>query len=356
MLETIREFALERLAELPGVATLGRRHAEHYLRFAQARRRANTRAILDELEADYDNIRTARAWFEANGEIDAELELAAALTGFADTHGHWREELAAAESALARAGGASPAARALGWQALAGAAYCAGDRPRAADAGEQALALHRSVGSDLGASAVLMLLSLLAAEEGDYDRATALEAETRELSARLGEPTHLAAATQNLGLYALIRGDTAQGKELSAESLEAFRELGDERGIISALENLGLAELFQGNLGPARELLIDSLERSQAIESRYGIFNALVALGALSAAEGNAERAAQLLGAADAVREDAGADRFEALEARLHDETTERARAELGDEAAAAAYAGGRSLSLDVLIDSLLDS
>src|SRR4029079_14313757 len=150
MLETIREFALELLAELPESGSLGRCHAEHYLQFAKNRRRANSRVVLDELESDHDNIRAARVWFEANGEIDAELELAGALSGFADTHGHWREELAATESALGRATGASPAAQASVWQALASAVYSAGDLQRAEDAGERALALHRTAGDDLG--------------------------------------------------------------------------------------------------------------------------------------------------------------------------------------------------------------
>jgi hypothetical protein len=356
MLETIREFASERLAALPEVAEIGRRHARYFLGFAEARGEAHTRAILDELEADHDNIRAARAWFEANGEIDSELELAAALRGFADTHGHWREELAAAESALARAHDASPAAQALGWQALANAAYSAGDLDRAADAGERSLVLHRRAGNELHGCSVLMLLGIVAAERGDYDRASSIYTEARELAERLGERTHMAAATQNLGLFALIRGDTAASKELSAEALRQFRELGNERGVLPALENLGIAELLEGRHDRARELLVESLEQSQAIDFRYGIFNALVGLAALSAAEGQAERAAQLLGAADALREEAGAERFEALEARLHDETAERLRADLGEEALAADYAHGRSLSLHAAVELGLDA
>jgi predicted ATPase len=347
MLETIREFALERLEELPEAASLGRRHAEHYLRFAEERRWANTRAILDELEADHDNIRAARAWFEANGEIDSELELAAALAGLADTHGHWREELAATESALARASGATPAAQALGWQALANAVYCAGDLRRAEDAGGRALALHRSVGNDLAASAVLIVLGVIAAEGGDYARATALFAEGRELSGRLGERRLLSSATQNLGLYALLRGDLDEARALTDEALEISRELGDERGIVPSLENLGIIALWEGSLDRAGELLRESLEHAQAIESPFGIFNALVGLAALAAAEGRPERAGQLLGAADAVREEAEAERYEVLEARLHEETTERLRGELGEVGLAAAYADGRSLSLN---------
>jgi predicted ATPase len=351
MLETIREFALERLAQLPEAVELGRRHAEYYLRFSEERRSANTRVILDELEADHDNIRAARAWFGANGEIDAELELAVALAGFADTHGHWREELAATESALARASGATPAAQALGWQALANAVYCAGDLRRAEDAGERALALHRSVRNDLGVSAMLIVLGVIAAEGGDYEHATALFAEGRELSGLLGERRYLSSATQNLGLYALLRGDLAEAEALTDEALEISRELGDERGIVPSLENLGIIALSEGSLDRAGELLRESLEHAQLIESPFGTFNALVALAALAAAEGRPERAGQLLGAADAVREEAGAERYEVLEARVHDETTERLRAELGEAGLAAAYANGRSLSLEAAVE-----
>ena len=356
MLETIREFACEQLEQLTEAASLGQRHAEHYLRFAKDRRRANTRAILDELESDHDNIRAARAWFEASREIDAELELAEALAGLADTHGHWREELAAAESALARASGATPAAQGLGWQALANAVYCAGDLRRAADAAERALALHRSVRNDLGASAVLILLGVIAAEGGDYERATALFAEARELSVRLGERRYLSSATQNLGLYALLRGDLDAAEALTEEALEISYELGDERGIVPSLENLGIVALREGSLDRAAELLRESLEHSRRIESPFGIFNALVALAALAATEGRLERAGQLLGAADAVREEAGAKRYEVLEARLHEEATERLRGELGEAALGTAYAHGRALSVEAAVELGLDA
>jgi predicted ATPase len=351
MLETIREFALERLAELPESASLGQRHANHYLEFAKDRRRANSRLVLDELEADHDNIRAARAWLEANGEIDAELELAVALAVLTDTHGHWREELAAIESALARASGATPTAQGLGWQALANALYSAGDLRRAEDAGEQALVLLRSVGNDVGTSEVLILLGVIAAEEEDYERSNALLLDAKELSAGLGERTYLSVAIpQNLGLYALIRGDLDESRALTTEALATFRELGNERGIVVSLENLGIVAFREGSLDRAGELLLESLDRSRAIEFPYGIFNALVALAALAAAEGRAERAAQLLGAADAIREDAGAERYEMLEAQLHEETTERLRAELG-EALDAAYLHGRSLPTETAVE-----
>jgi predicted ATPase len=351
MLETIREFALERLGQLPEAAVLRRRHAEHYLRFAQERSRANTRALLDELEADHDNIRAARVWFEASGEIDAELGLAAALSGFADTHGHWREELAATESALGRATGASPAAQALGWQALANAVYSAGDLGRAEDAGERALALHRTVGNDLGAAGTLILLGVIAGEREDNERAAALFAEGKELSVRLGERRYVSSATQNLGLYALLRGDLGEAKVLTDEALEVARELGDERGIIPSLENLGIIALREGKLDVAAALLRESLEHSRAVGSPFGTFNALVALAAVAAMDGKFDRATELLGAADVAREDAGAERYEVLEARLYEETAERVRAELGEQSFGLVYARGRALLPEAAVE-----
>ena len=351
MLETIREFAHERLEELPEAASLGRRHAEQFLRFAEDRRRANTRAILDELEADHDNLRAARTWFAANGEIDAELELVAALGTFTDTHGHWREQLAAAESALARAEGASPAALALGWEALAGAAYSTGDLQRAGEAATRSLGLHQQVGHELGACTMLVVLGLVTAELGDYEHAAEVFAEARTLAVRLGERRHIAAAAQNLGLYALIRGDLAEAKALTEEALTTFQEIGDERGILPSLENLGIIALEQGRLDHAGELLHESLEHSAAIDYRYGVFNALVGLAAVAGAEESHERAAQLLGAADAIREEAGADRYELLEARLHEDTMALLRAELGDAGHAAAYESGRALAPDAAVE-----
>src|SRR5204862_4919650 len=126
------------------------------------------------------------------------------------------------------------------------------------------------------------------------------------------------------------------------------------RGIVATLENLGIAELVEGRLDRADELLRESLEHSESIGSQFGTFNALVGLGAVAAAQGAGARAARLLGAAQALREQAGAGTLEVLEARLHDDALRRIADGLDEEELRAAWAEGRGLALEEAVREAL--
>ncbi len=345
MLETIRQYAAEQLRASAEADALADRHARWYLEFARVHRTVPTTERLDQVQAELDNLRAARRRFSENGDVEAELQLAEATTGFLDARGYWAEARAAVESALERGVAAPAAARADGWQALAQLAFGAGDFTRSEEAAQHSLALRRELGDDRGAIGALFFLGLAAAERGDYEEASVLAEETRELCRRLGEDTHLAGATANLGLYALLRGNTSEGRALTVEALEAFRALGYERGVGFALENLGVAELLDGHADEAGVLLRQSLERGQEIGSPDGLVNALVGLAGVAVAQGDARNGARLLGAADAIRVEAGRERLEALEVRVLDHARRLAVARLGEDEFAAAWSDGRALS-----------
>ena len=347
MLETIRQYGFEQLEAAGEAGELQDRHARYFVEFAKERSHALTLRELDEIEAELDNMRRARARLEETGDIERELELALAMVAYSDARGHWAEARAAAESALERGTAASPAARAAGWLAVAGVAFGAGDFVRAQEAAGQSLELYRQVGDDHGAIEALIFLSLVSAEGGDYERAVELAAETRDLCRRTDEKAHLAGATANLGLYALMRGQAAEARAYTSEALEAFRSLGHERGIAFVLENLGVIELFDGRLDHAFEHLRDSLAWSRALGSPVGVVNALIGLAGVEVARGDPARAARILGAADALREESGAAQLEALEARLLDHARGKIVEELGEQAFDHAWREGASLTPD---------
>jgi predicted ATPase/class 3 adenylate cyclase len=340
MLETIRQYAAERLDDAGEADDVGHRHAEWFFAFADERRRVSSRAALGELETELDNIRRVREWLRRAGEIEWELELAGAMARYYDARGGWREAMAAAEDALTRGGDAPRAARAGAWRALALAAYVSGDRARAGEAGSTSLELWREERDSRGVLDALVLLGLLAGEAADYERAEKIAAETRELALELGDDATLAASSGNLGLDALIRGDTARARRLHEEALEVFRRLGHERGVVSALGNLGVADLFDGRLQEAADHLAGSLDLAWQVGLPEGVVNALVGFAGVAAAAGDPARAALLLGAADAVRAETGGDKLEALEARIEADAWSRVTVELGDAAEAQRAAG----------------
>src|SRR5439155_1412285 len=164
MLETIREYALERLEESGEAERLRRRHAEHFLALAEeaeprTRELANDTEWLDRLERDHDNLRATFDHLETSGESQQVLGLAGALRGFWGMRGFVSEGWRRLESALRADERRTPArARALNGAADLGG-LGRGDDEAVRFWAEQALALHRDLGDDWGAGESLFFLA-----------------------------------------------------------------------------------------------------------------------------------------------------------------------------------------------------
>jgi predicted ATPase/DNA-binding SARP family transcriptional activator len=359
MLETVRDYALERFEASGDADALRRRHAEHYA--AEAERAEGELSgdqagrWLARLQADQANFRTALDWCRASGDVQLQLRLAGALARFWVIRSYLREGRAWLEGALQ----ADPTDFAeLRAKALAGAttlAFHQGDRPAMSAFAEEHLALARTLGDKAGVAQALDRLATVASNDGDFERARALYEESIAIARDLGDLHRLAVSTNNLGCLALMQGDYEQARTLCSEGLALFSELGEHDEMPPPIFNVGLAALFQGRHAEALDRFRAGLELTRGLESYGQSMYLLEGLAAVLAATGREEEAARLLGAAGTVGEATGAS-LEPFELEVHERTVAAIEAGLGDDAFAAAFAEGRSFELRQAVDYGLEA
>ncbi|MGH8103175.1 MAG: tetratricopeptide repeat protein [bacterium] len=149
-------------------------------------------------------------------------------------------------------------------------------------------------------------------------------------------------------------GDYEAARRYYEESITLFRDLGNKAGIAMSLNNLGEVALKQGDLSQARSFLKEATEICRDIGDKLRAAESLEAFAYLNQAEGKSERAAQLFGAADALREILGAP-LPPNERADYDRTAAAARTALSNAAFEAAFAAGRALPLDAAIAYALE-
>ena len=347
MLESVREYALDRLAEGGDEDRVRERHAGHYTALAEAAEPELTAhpqgTWLYRLDEEHANLRAALAWCGRSGELELELRLAGALARFWAVRGHLQEGRAWLDGALGHGDGQPPGLRA---NALAGAASLAlrqGDYQRLKEFAGESLSLCESAGDRRGMAQALDRLATAAANEGDHARGMELYERSVALSRELGDDGGLAVSTTNLGCLALMQGDFDRATALSHEGLGLHRSLGQRDAMLQPLFNLGVAALLQARHTDALGLFRDGLELALELGYVEGLVYFLEGQAGVHAARGEGEHAATLLGAAEAAAEQTGVS-LEPFERELHERTVESTRRALGDAAFAAALAAGREL------------
>jgi predicted ATPase len=343
MLETIREFALERLEDAGGAEELRLRYSAYFLELAELAkpelRGARSSTWLDRLQAEHDNIRAVLGEALELGHADVALRLGGAMWQFWYTRGYWSEGRRWLDVALAAGRENDPQLRA---DALVGAGMLAlwqGDVERGSAVADVLLA--RAAEADSGD---FLFAGLVANGRGDLDRAEELYEESARLAREEGNSALLGMALNNLGAVAVDRGDHQRALRLFEESLAIGREQQDQDRLARAFMNLGMTTLMLGDVQRARALLRDSLVAAREIGLVEGFIGGFVGFGAIYAREDPA-RAARLIGRADVLCEEAG--NLEQMKDTVRVETEAELRARLGEEAYAAAYAEGRRLTLE---------
>jgi predicted ATPase/DNA-binding SARP family transcriptional activator len=348
MLQTIREYALERSAELDDADELRARHADYFLRVAerydQARRGELQSTALDALEAEHGNMRAALAWSGLH-RPDLQMRLTLALAhlwlvrGYHGEARKWFEELLArnAESGVART-------KALCW--AANFAWMHGEDSHAKSLAQDALGRARRGGDARWIASALIPLGVVAVRAGDFEHARSLFEQSADLFRELGDGWELALSLSNLGDVARTQGHYERAKTLYEGALAGFKEQGDERLTGWALCNLGLIAVEQGHSRAAWELLEQSLQASGALRDCEATAYVLEGIAAVAASEGQAERAVRLLAAGDSLLRQMGAVLWP-VERRLHERTMAAATSQLGQELADATWAEGIAMTLD---------
>jgi len=310
LLETVRAYALARLAEAGAQEASRDRHLRYYRALAEGIGEAlmgpEQGAWVARLEEEHDNLRVALAWARERGAAAEGLRLAAALGRFWALHGHFREGQGWLEAALA--GGGDPGTeRARALNSAGSLARRQGDYARAASLLEEALALWRALGDTRGSAGALGNLGLVAHARGEYARAAALHEEALALWRALGDTRGVSVALGNLGRVALRQGDEARALALLEETLRLKHRVGDTRGSAGTLTSLGRIAARRGEYARATGLLEESLALKGALGDRLGRATALGQLGWVAFLQGDGARAVALLGESLWLGHDIGA-------------------------------------------------
>jgi DNA-binding CsgD family transcriptional regulator/tetratricopeptide (TPR) repeat protein len=271
MLETVREYALERLAGAGEEAETRQRHAAYCLSLAEHGdpRQAIPQDWVDRLQGEHDNLRTALNWSLAHDPVLA-LRLAGGLWRFWSQRGYWREGRGWLDQALAAAPDAPPAVRAA---ALAGAGKIAnelGDFSDARGCFEQSLFLARQTGDEWLATFALQSLGIVASNQSDFDRAEPLFTDALERWRGLQDQAAISRCLNDLGLVADRKGDHDRAIAYYEEALPIARAAGDLLFAALLLGNLAGACIGVGEWARGEALTEEALDQSRMLGDRFG--------------------------------------------------------------------------------------
>ncbi len=309
-LETINEYARERLEESGDAAVMHRAHAAYYLTVAEASLTGLVGPQQDcwmaRLGEEHDNLRAALSWARDQGESEVWLRLAGALWRFWELGFHVREGRAWLEAALAADRGAPSAVRATALNGVANLVRMQGDLTQASAFLEESLSLSRAAGDRFGIARALNDLSNVVSDRGDYAGAIALLEESLVLAREVGADWLVACALHNLGLTATYLAEYERASALLTEALEWWERLGDEVSRARSLSVAGMVAQQQGNIDRALVYQSESLAMRRRAGDRYGAAVSLGYLGWIALDHGEAQQAQTLFREALPLHHEAG--------------------------------------------------
>jgi predicted ATPase/DNA-binding XRE family transcriptional regulator len=362
LLETIREYALERLVASGESEIVRRKHLYFFRGLAQEADPHLTSAArgfwLAKLKPERDNLRAALQWARESGDALAGLQLAGAMWLFWYFRGNLSEGRGWVESALAQAATLdAPAARAKALSAAGNLAWFQSDYVVARPRLEEGLAIGRRLGisgqRDLASS--MLWLGLIERDVGDLAVAHSLLEESAATCREIGDRWTLALVLVSLGRTVIVAGDPVAARPVLEEGRTIFRELGDKYGQALSLNNLGLAAFREGDYGRATALYHESIALFWQVEERIFTVRCVEELAWVTCRQGYYRRAARLFAAAEAQREAFGASMSPAARAE-HDRHVADARAQMDGATFNQAWADGKAMTMEQAIAYALES
>jgi predicted ATPase/DNA-binding CsgD family transcriptional regulator len=351
LLETFRQYGLNRLEASGEFTEVRRRHRDWYLSLAERAWpeyfRPHATAWAQRLESEHDNLRTAMDFSRAEPDgAEATLRLAGSLWWFLVKHGDWSEAREWIEAALVRRNEAPPNVLPRVLRGASNLAWRSGNDNAATRFATEGLAISRQLGISNDDTALLFLnLGAAAWRRGDLEEATAMCTECLEISRKTGNRWVGGEGFWGLGVVANIRGDLKQATALHTESLAHHREVGDKWAIARSLEELGAATCNLRDYGRAHAFYRESLEISLEIEDRFLTSASLEGLAKIALPRGDFVRAARLFGASETLREPFGYRRTDVVQAAYESDLAS-VRTALGDVAFTAAWTEGKAMVL----------
>jgi len=353
LLQTIREFGLERLEHDAHVAEVKRRHARYFLEVAEALepgfRGPELPRQMGTLHVEHDNLRAALRWALQGDEGDVALRLSAALWRFWHLHGDLASGRWSAEQALALPSAASPSrSRAKALLAAGSLAYWQLDKRAMSVWYGEALAIFEELKDEPGIAQARYYTAFGLGVRGWVEEAIEMLRSAKAAFEDIGDRRGLADSLFGLAVMFRLRGDLEMTRATGEEALAIHRELGDLFGLIGSLYVVGRAAAELDDPETARALFMETLAIEEAFGERTGIALSLDNLADLEIDEGDAVRAMRLAGASEAIKEGVGGQAPPDL-ITLPDPRV-RARGRLSDAEIEAAWQDGRRLSLEEVL------
>jgi non-specific serine/threonine protein kinase len=395
ILETIRQYALEKLIASGEADTVRKRHMMYYLTLADAGDLDPQLRVAwnDQMEIELDNLRMALAWSQSSqGDAELGLRLAQALGWFWINRGYWNEGRGWLEDTLTRedvlvdkkqlgaralfqlgfvctvlgdyeaaeehftesrkfyqelgeVSGSALLLSQMGWLAREH-----GDTTTARLRLEEGLATFRELGDKYGIAYALVTLGEVLVMQEDAEGAMRLLEECMELAQELGDVNRIGWTFNHLGHVAQIQGNYDRATQLHLESMPLFSK--SWMGLLClpwAHQGLGETALAQGKAALAATHLLEALGLFQDLGDRAGISWCLAGLAGVAALDEEPERAAWLWGAAEALRQSIGARSAPAARA-THERLQAEVRQQLGEAAFNAKWAEGQAASMEEAI------
>jgi len=395
MLSTIREYALERLAESGEESATRRAHAAYYLVLAEdcGAELASRPEWLERFDLEHHNFREALEFLIRTGDAEWGMRLGAALFHFWEMREHFAEGRALLGALLKLPGAARQKlrARVLFYAAVLTAAQ--GDLASAQKLQQESLDTSRELQDQRGVAVALNALGVTARDRGDLATACSLFEQCVATWRDLGSPVDTARALSNLANVVKLQGDNARASALYDEcvaifrdagdatgvawtinyqgdllretadfaaarscyeqSLSAFRKLGDGWGIASALCDLARLSAAQHSYQDAEHLYSESISMFRDLGHKRGIARVLECLAVSAAAQSRPEHSLRLAGAAAALRQRIGVPPIPAEQSRL-ERLLKPARDMLSNTAGLEAWSSGWDMSMEEAVEEAL--
>ena len=301
LLETVREYAAERLAESDETQDLRRRHAEHFLAIAEHARSfargPREPEWIARLMRELDNFRAAFAFALETEDASLGLTLAEALELLWIRGMRQREAVRWLEPLLRLEGEVDTGVRAGAYTVAGRSAIEAADVDRAEPWLRRGLELAREAGDDLRTAWALHGVGNLAMERGDGETARVLYEESLELFLRLGEHAPAGGRMTYLAELALADGDLERARLLLEGAVEQYRLVGDAAGVGGSIAGLGDVAILEGDPRVALERYREAAPLLLESGSPFDVVTMLAGTAAVAAQLGAASEAARLWGA-----------------------------------------------------------
>lgn len=359
MLETIHEYARDKLLESGESEHMHARRLDYFMKLAEQAEPQLTGPAqgewLKRLKDDHDNLCAALEWSRGeHTDTLLGLRLAGALWRFWYMRGYYSEGSRFLQEAIRRDRSGSAASRAKALNGAGLLAHSLGDYDGAQTFLQESVELFRQVGDARGTAFALTNLGLQFYSQRKFEPATMLLQSSLDLARIAGDKQLVALALNGLGEISRYQGNLERAHELYTESLDLARASGDTQRILEPMFNLGAVAHRQGDQAAARSLLTEGLRISQHAGDMRLLVTNLGGLAGVWGALGDRERAARLFGAADRMRDEIQY-QLEGIDRAEYDRDISFVRAAMSSESFETALAQGRVLTLEQAIEYALE-